>query len=151
LDLALWLQDFPALEVEAARLFAGGTALPPGGIEDFAAATLRQANGALVRLACSWRLHAGQPADIEVSLYGTRGSACWRNVGGSFFDFEIWMQQRDRRELLARDAGGWPPRALKAWLAQLGRDRRYAAAARQLLRGAVAMDAIYRAGREVPA
>jgi predicted dehydrogenase len=152
LDLALWLQGFPQLEVEAARLFANGTDAPAGGIEDFAAATLRQANGAVVRLACSWRLHAGQPAEIEVSLYGTRGAARWSNVGGSFLDFEIWLQQRDRRELLARDTGGWQPRALQAWLAQLGRDRRYAAEAHHLLRGAVAIDAIYRrAGGEVRA
>lgn len=152
LDLALWLQDFPALEVEAARLFAAGTDVPPGGIEDFAAATLRQANGAVVRLACSWRLHAGQPADIELSLYGTRGAARWRNVGGSFLDFEIGLQQHDRCELLARDAGGWPPRALQAWLARLGHDRRYAGETHTLLRGAVAIDAIYRrAGREVRA
>jgi predicted dehydrogenase len=148
-DLALWLQDFPALEVESARLFARGVAPAVDAVEDFACATLRQQNGAAVRLACSWNLHAGQGAHIELTLYGTRGAAAWRNVGGSFYDFEISRMHRDQRTPLFRDRGGWAPRALKAWLARLAHDRSFSAEARQLAASAAVIDSIYRAaGRE---
>jgi predicted dehydrogenase len=149
LDLALWLQDFPALEVETARLFASGVTPAVGAVEDFACATLRQENGAAVRLACSWNLHAGQGAEIELAIYGTRGAAAWRNVAGSFYDFEISRMHRDQRTPLFRDRGGWAPRALKTWLARLAHDRGFAPEARQLAASAAAIDAIYRAaGRE---
>jgi hypothetical protein len=42
----------------------------------------------VVRLACSWRLQAGQEAVIAAEFYGTQGGAALRNVGGSFYDFE---------------------------------------------------------------
>jgi predicted dehydrogenase len=151
LDLASWLQDFPALQVEHARLFARGEPPAADAVEDFAVATLRQQNGSAVRLACSWNLHAGQGADIELAIYGTRGAAAWRNVAGSFYDFEIWNMRGDQRTLVARDTGGWTSRALKAWVAQLAQDARFAPDARQLAASAAAVDAIYHAaGRERP-
>jgi predicted dehydrogenase len=142
-DLALWLLDFPALEVESARLFGHGVPWRDGDIEDFAAVTLRAPGGTVVRLACSWNLHAGQGAQIELAAHGTRGGGAWRNVGGSFQDFETWRFENDRRTLLARDAGEWNGRALDAWARALARDRRFSAAAHELAASAAVIDAIY--------
>ena len=60
----------PAVEVER-RLRA---ALPrrDASVEDYAAAQLELAGGAVVRLACSWHLHAGRDCVIEAAFYGTR-------------------------------------------------------------------------------
>jgi predicted dehydrogenase len=153
LDLSAWLQDFPRFEVEAARLFARGRELASanGDVEDLAIAQLRQANGACVRLACSWNLHAGQGAIIEVTFHGTRGGATWRNVAGSFLDFETIERRADRSEKLASDAGEWGPRALLEWTRQLAESPAFDPAARRFTASATTVDAIYRHGlREAP-
>ena len=76
-DLALWVLDFPASRASPAKLFAGGE--PLGGrhdrVEDYAVATLELATGAVVQLACSWRLQAGCDAVISAAFYGTEGGA----------------------------------------------------------------------------
>src|SRR5262252_8142631 len=61
-DLALWVLDFPAVGEVSARLFAGGEPLNGRAdrVEDYAVATLELESGAAVRIACSWRLHAGR-------------------------------------------------------------------------------------------
>jgi predicted dehydrogenase len=56
-------------------------------VEDYAVATLTLDTGAVVRLACSWRLHAGEPAVIGAAFQGVEGGAALRNIGGSFYDF----------------------------------------------------------------
>jgi predicted dehydrogenase len=145
-DLVLWLQDFPALQVQWAQLRAQGHAPRSNDVEDFACASLRQAGGAIIRLACSWQLHAGQGALIELALYGTRGGAAWRNVAGSFYDFEIHTQLRDRRTLLARDGGEWATGALRAWTGRLAqRQGQFQPEARQYAAAAAVIDSIYRA------
>jgi predicted dehydrogenase len=145
-DLVLWLQDFPALQVQWAQLRAQGHAPRSNDVEDFACASLRQAGGAIIRLACSWQLHAGQGALIELALYGTRGGAAWRNVAGSFYDFEIHTQLRDRRTLLARDGGNWATGALRAWTGRLAqRQVQFQPEARQYAAAAAVIDSIYQA------
>jgi predicted dehydrogenase len=150
LDLVSWLQDFPAFEVDSARLFARGRELDSGNqdVEDLAMAQLRQANGACVRLACSWNLHAGQGAIIELTLHGTRGGATWRNVSGSFLDFELLERRGDRSEVLFAGADDWGPRALLEWTQRLGVSRAFDAAARQFSASAALVDSIYRRARE---
>jgi len=144
LDLASWLQDFPALEVHDARLYAGGRVLDsPGTVEDFAAATLVQPTGAVVRLACSWHLHAGQGAIIEVALHGSRGGAMLRNVAGSFLDLELSLTTGDQRRVLGRDEA-WGPRALLDWTRRLAADPRFDEHAWHFGASAQAIDAIYR-------
>jgi predicted dehydrogenase len=70
-DLALWTLDFPGVGDVSGRLFAGGEPLGrrPDGVEDFAVATLELETGAAVRLACSWRLHAGRDAVISAAFH----------------------------------------------------------------------------------
>jgi predicted dehydrogenase len=148
LDLLAWLQDFPSFEVESARLFAQGRERAPGvrTPEDLVFAQLRQDDGACVRLACSWNLHLGQGAAIEVAIRGTRGGAHWRNVAGSFFDFELSENRGDQREVLARGPDPWGPRALREWIGQLSQGRGFDDSALGFIASAELVDAIYARG-----
>jgi predicted dehydrogenase len=88
-DLALWVLDFPKVEGTSAALFAGAERLTgrTDKVEDYASAAFLLETGTLVRLACSWNLHAGREAVISAAFYGDQGGAAMRNVAGSFYDF----------------------------------------------------------------
>jgi predicted dehydrogenase len=147
LDLALWLQDMPRLERVRSRLFAQGqpTSGSVGDLEDLAYAEFIQANGAIVRLACSWHAHIGAPASIQVSLAGDRGGAVWRNVNGSFYDFELDLLNGASHKRLAGGPDDWGPRALTQWLRQLRSSHRFDPAAEQITHSAALIEEVYRA------
>ncbi len=146
-DLALWLSDFPAVEQVASRLFAGGRPLPaePQEVEDYAVARFDLATGASMQLACSWRLNAGQDARIEASFYGTRGGATLRNVGGSFYDFELLHHRGTASEILVAPPDEWGGRTAAAWAERLARDRSFDAEALRLVEVSTLIDRIYAA------
>lgn len=147
-DLALWCLGFPAVDrVSAQRLSAGrplGEAATS--VEDFAAAQLVLSNGAVVTLACSWKLPAGRDAVIEAAFYGTRGGVALRNVGGSFYDFVAERHDGTRTEALVGPPDAWGGRAAVAWARRLSRDRRFDAEAERLVDVSEVLDRIY-AGR----
>lgn len=145
LDLALWLQDVPRLDLVAATRFAQGRRASQGEIEDQAYAELRQENGTVVRLACAWYAQIGCDAVIEMRVLGSKGGALWRNVCGSFYDFELFVSRGAQREALARGPDEWGPRALSAWAHRLARDRRFDPAADAIAHSADLIDAIYAA------
>jgi predicted dehydrogenase len=147
LDLALWLQGMPPMERVRSRMFARGLPVQGRGdaLEDLAYAEFIQANGAMVRLACSWHAHIGQPAIIQVSLTGTRGGAVWNNVGGSFYDFELKLFRGTNCEHLGSHPDDWGPRALRQWLKQLRSDASFDAAAADYIRSAALIEEVYRA------
>jgi predicted dehydrogenase len=155
LDLALWILDFPVVQGVTASLRAAGAPSPspdrPHEVEDFAAAQLELEGGAVVQLACSWRLAAGQDCEIEAALYGTRGGAALRNVHGSFFDFLAERFQGTRRELLAGPPDDWGGRAAVAWAEALARGGRYDPSVRSIEPAQSALDRIYQAGAEAAA
>lgn len=144
-DLILWLTGFPDVGTVTARMFADGKPLPPGAqlVEDYAAARFDLATGVTVQLACSWRLHAGQDAVIEASLYGTEGGASLRNVGGSFYDLELCQHRGTSRERRVAPPDDWGGRAAAAWGCQLARDRAFQADALHLIRAAQLIDRLY--------
>jgi predicted dehydrogenase len=144
-DLALWLLDFPQVEGVTSRLFAGGQPLSPssGEVEDYALARLDLATGAAVRLACSWNLHAGQDAVIEASFYGSQGAATFRNVAGSFYDFEAHLHRGTHSEQLAGPPDVWGGRAAAAWARRLAEDRSFDAEAARLESLSAVLDRIY--------
>jgi predicted dehydrogenase len=108
-DLALWTLGFPAVRV------VQGLAR-----EEYTSAQLELKDGAIVRLACSWRLHAGRDCVFEASFYGTRGGTSIRNVGGSFFDFEALRFDGARSEVVASPPDDWGGRALIDWAKRVG-------------------------------
>ena len=142
-DLALWVLGFPKVEgaVEA-QLYAGGAPLVGDAVEDYAAAQFRLGDAA-VRLACSWRLAAGQDAVIEASFYGTSGGATFRNVGGSFYDFEATRFRGTARETLASGAEEWGGRAAAAWAERLAAGERFDRQAEELVAVSRVLDGVY--------
>ena len=145
-DLALWLTDGVDVAGVDAVLCAGGAPLRDDAVEDYAAATVRLANGVTVRLTCSWRLHAGQDAVIEAAFYGTEGGAALRNVDGSFYDFTAEHFHGTARETLALPPDDWGGRAAVDWAERLAAGARFDAASQEYVATARVLDAIYAAG-----
>lgn len=141
-DLALWMLDFPDAGDVHARLFAGGAPLQPGQVEDYASASFR-AGRADVRLACSWRLHAGREAVIAACFYGTKGGAALRNVNGSFYDFTAERFDGTSTTRLLDPPDEWGGRAAAAWAEQLARSPAFDPAAERFFASAAVLDAIY--------
>lgn len=145
IDLALWAFGFPEVRDVRSRLYAGGERLAPGAaaVEDYAVAELDLANGATVRIACSWRLHAGQDAVIEANFYGNNGGVSLRNVGGSFYDLEALRFSGTASETLASPPDAWGGRAAAAWARQLASGAGFDPAAEELVATAEVIDRIY--------
>ena len=142
-DLALWLLDFPAVTRVSSQLLAEGRPVGANAVEDYAVAHLELAGGAVVRLACSWRLPAGQEAVIEASFYGTGGGASLRNVDGSFYDFAAHRFAGTTSQLLVGPPDGWGGRAAADWAFRLASDRRFDPGAERLVDVADVLDRIY--------
>jgi predicted dehydrogenase len=145
-DLALWTLGFPAVNDVSAHLFAGGAPTRVGGkVEDLALATVTLAGGTIVRLACSWRVHAGRDAVIEAAFYGSDGGAAMRNVGGSFYDFTAERFCGTQSEALAEPPDDWGTRAAADWALRLANGERFDAEAWHLVEVAQVLDRIYSA------
>ena len=141
-DLALWTLDFPEVTDVDARLSRNGEALVRGEVEDFAVARFA-AGDVQVRLACSWRLHAGRDAIIEAAFYGAKGGAAMRNVGGSFYDFTAERFDGTSAIRVAEPPDLWGGRAAACWAEQLAGSRLFDRAAEQVVRSAEVLDRIY--------
>jgi predicted dehydrogenase len=145
-DLALWCLGFPDVTEVASDLFVGGERLTVLGerVEDFATATLRLETGAALRIACSWRLHAGYDAVISATFYGPRGGVVMRNVNGSFYDFTAARLRGTSEAILAEPPDDWGGRAAVDWARRLAGGVRFDPAADRLVDVAAVLDRIYR-------
>ncbi len=141
-DLALWTLGFPVVDGVSASLRAQGQPLGAMQVEDYATAAFR-AGDTDVRLACSWRVHAGTDAEISAVFYGTEGGATLRNVGGSFYDFVAERFTGTSKTVLASPPDAWGGRAAAAWAEQLARSPRFDPEAAHLARSAEVLDRIY--------
>jgi predicted dehydrogenase len=141
-DLALWTLDFPDVTTVFGNLFTAGEP-PAGRVEDYAVATLELATGTVVRLACSWRLHAGRDAVISAAFHGTAGGAALHNVDGSFYDFTAERYRGTAREPLATPPDEWGGRAAADWALRLAAGERFDPAAELLVDVARVLDRIY--------
>ncbi len=144
-DLALWALDFPAVTRVSSRLFSGGRALKQGvtALEDFASAQIDLATGATLNLSCSWRLAAGQDADIRAFFYGTRGALMLSNVNGSFYDFCAQRCVGTSMILLDKAFDPWGGRAAVQWAVKLCAGKAYDPSIEKSLQVAEVIDAIY--------
>ena len=136
-DLALWTLDFPRVTGVHANLIASGS------VEDYAVATLELDSGAVVRIACSWKLQAGCDAIIQAAFYGDGGGAEMRNVGGSFYDFTAERFRGTARETLTSPPDVWGGRAAAGWASRLAAGERFDPAAERLVEVAEVLDRIY--------
>jgi predicted dehydrogenase len=144
-DLVLWILDWPMVLKVSAQLFSEGTRLTgrTRRIEDYAAASLELASGAVAQLACSWKAHAGTDAVIDFAFYGTKGGARLRNVNGSFFDFVAERFRSTSAQTLSEPPESWGGRAAVAWLGRLSRSNRYTPDASEFANVAAVLDRIY--------
>jgi predicted dehydrogenase len=144
-DLAMWVLGFPEVSAVDSNLYAGGTPLPPDPVpvEDYAVATLTLATGTVVRLACSWNLHAGQEAVIAAHFYGQHGGAAFDNIGGSFYDFSATLNRGTQREVLTTPPDEWGGRAAADWARRLAGGARFDAEAERFVDVARILDRIY--------
>ena len=152
-DLALWALDWPRVERAAGALFVKGRPLAeaPDSVEDYAFAQLDLADGAVVRIACSWHAHAGREAVISARFHGTQGGAALINVGGSFYDLAAEASTGTASEPLAGPPDDWGGRQAADWALRLARGERYDAACESLIASAAVLDSIYRSARPIGA
>ena len=144
-DLALWTLDFPTVTEVAGKLLSGGEPLRDSAaqVEDYAVATIELDGGTAVRLACSWRLQAGQDAIISAAFYGTDGGAALSNMGGSFYDFTAERFRGTQRELLSGPPEQWGGRAAADWAMRLAAGQRFDPACERLADVSEVLDRIY--------
>jgi predicted dehydrogenase len=152
-DLALWALGWPRVERVTSLLFAGGEPLRDreGVVEDYAAAQLNLEDGAVVQLACSWKLQAGRDCAIEASFYGAHGGASLRNVNGSFYDFAAERFRGTSAEMIAAPPDEWGGRAAIDWARRLSRGNEFDTEVERLVDVATTLDRIYGCRRGVPA
>lgn len=120
-DLALYSLGFPEVTSVNSSLFSKGRPVTDRleQNEDFAAVQLTTDKGVSIQMACSWNLPAGQEARIEATFYGTKGGASFRNVNGSFYDFQAERFNGTEREVIAGPPDDWEGRAAIHWLKKL--------------------------------
>jgi predicted dehydrogenase len=130
-DLAMWALDHRGFEHVNARLHGEP-------VEQHAVAQLDE-----LRLTCSWNLHAGRDAVIEVTFYGTDGAVSVTNVDGSFYDFRADRFIGTQRETLVEPPDSWSGRAAVKWAERLARGERFDPAVERLVDLHAVVDRIY--------
>ena len=144
-DLALWALDFPRVESVSGRLYAQAQTAGPNDVEDYATVRLLLETGAEIVLACSWNLNAGQDAEISATFYGDRGAARFRNINGSFYDFQAEQLVGTDRRILCKPPDDWGGRAIVAWGERLSAGARYDPEIEKHLVSTQVLDDVYRA------
>lgn len=148
IDSALWCLDFPAIDRIAGRICREGSpAVPEDQVEDYAAATLTTDSGVAIAIACSWKLHAGTQARIEIHVHGTRGGLSLTNPGGGFYDFAAHRHDGTATRELVGPPDDWGGRMARDWARRLAADPRFDPEAERLVDLSRAIDAIYASAR----
>ena len=143
IDLAFWLLGEP--EVRSVIGSVGSTAQGEAAVEDFASVRIELAGGAVMSLAASWHAHAGQDCVIRSQVFGTAGGADFRNVAGSFYDFELARFDGSGTTIETRESRGWINQAVLHWVERLGADPGFDPAVERSVAVSAVVDAVYRA------
>jgi predicted dehydrogenase len=143
-DLALWTLDFPHVHAVHSHLFSEGRRIRGGGAvcEDHALASIELANGAVIRLTCSWESSTGRDAIIVASFHGTRSTVALNNVNGSFHDFTAVVHEGPSTRTLVEPPDDWGGRALVEWSRRLSRDPAYDPAVETIAEVALTLDRV---------
>lgn len=151
-DMALWALDFPDVVNVSSRCYSKGKPLAenPSAVEDYAVARIELNSGAVLELACSWHLSAGCDAIIEASFFGSQGGAAFKNVNGSFYDFEAYRYRGTASERLVEPPDAWGGRVIVSWAQALAEGGRFDPAIGSVVEVARVLDAIHAAGTERP-
>lgn len=139
IDLAFWLLGEPEV-----RSVLGSTGSAEGAVEDFASVRIELAGGAVMSLAASWHAHAGQDCVIRCQVFGTAGGADFRNIAGSFYDFELARFDGSGTTIETRESRGWINRAVLHWVERLGEEPGFDPAVERSVAVSAVVDAVYR-------
>jgi predicted dehydrogenase len=143
-DQLLWLLPAARIVDLDCDAFSKGARLEDSAsVEDFVSARLAMDSGTSVELACSWGVHAGKEAAIEVDVYGTTGGASVRNLEGSFYDFAAYRHQGTKTQTLCVPPDAWGGRAIADWALRLARGQRFDPECRGLISVSAVLDALY--------
>ncbi len=142
-DTALWMLGHPAVRQVHGRAFRKGEPLVGVGIDDFATARLELEGDVSAAIAVSWNAHAGADCVIRTTVYGTAGGAEFRNIAGSFFDFELVRFEGRQTRVVSREGREWLGRAIVDFCRELADSPRYRAAAEESVVVAQVVDATY--------
>lgn len=144
-DLAMWLLSSDDVRDVASDIFQGGKKLQPPytAVEDYAAVNfmLSQTH---TRLSCSWNLHAGRDATIEIHLHGTQGGLSICNLNGSLHEFDIHHFKGTAKQKLCDQSDACGGGALLDWVKDLERSSTFDPNVEQAVRVADVIDQIYR-------
>lgn len=152
IDLAFWLLDDPPIRRVRGGAFRQGERLSlgrltPAGqatVDDFASAWLDLHDGHTVAsLAVSWNAHAGRDCVIRAALFGTEGGAEFRNIDGSFYDFELERFRGRSGEVVTRESKDWLGRAILDWARRLGESNRFDPEIERSVRVSEVVDGVY--------
>ena len=148
IDLALEPLGLPQLAHVHSSLYAHGQLLAKGSehVEDYGVAQIDTADETTINLSCSWNLHAGRDANIELTFYGTGGGASLRNINGSFYDFVAERFHGTETETLNTTADSdkqWGGLATLEWINQLANGAGFDPKAERFVGVAEVIDRIY--------
>jgi predicted dehydrogenase len=147
IDLAFWLLDDPPVRKVKGSVLRQGERLPLRGeevVDDFASAWIDLRDGDLLAsLAVSWNAHAGKDCVLRATVLGTGGGAEFRNVDGSFFDFELARFNGRSTEIVASESREWLGRAILDWAGRLAESNRYDPEIERSITISEVVDAVY--------
>lgn len=146
-DLVLTCLDRPRAEITDIASWRRDLAEYPG-IDGFTAVDFRVVEGPRCRAVTSWRAHTGKDCEFRLVLHGSAGTGEIRNLGGSFFDFELARKVGRSEEVVVSDHREWMDRGILAWARRLAENPHFDAAAEVNRHIARVVDVVY--GRSRP-
>jgi predicted dehydrogenase len=143
IDLAFWLLGDPGVRGVQGAAFRGGAAQRGVTVDDFATARLELEGGAVATLAVSWSAHAGQDCVIRSTAFGTAGGADFRNVAGSFYDFELARFDGRTTAIETRESRDWMGKAILHWVDRLAEGPGFDPEVERSVAVSAVVDAVY--------
>ncbi|MDG5815367.1 Gfo/Idh/MocA family oxidoreductase [Chitinispirillales bacterium ANBcel5] len=144
-DTVLYLLDEHQVKTVSGKHFSKGKPVSNkmGIIEDHSFVQIGLENNTNVQIACSWNLNTGCDAVINITLFGTRGSLCIKNVNGSFYDFTLERYRGTSKEVLLSPPDDWGGRAIVEWAQNLYEGKKYDPEGERLYTVSQIIDSIY--------
>lgn len=117
IDMAMCCLGFPEVTELKSHLFSKGVKLKPNEnkVEDFAKVTMLTDKESAITLECSWHASAGEDAVIRAVFYGTEGGVAFKNINGSFYDFQAEKYKGTNKEIIVSPPDNWSGRAGLVW------------------------------------
>jgi predicted dehydrogenase len=146
IDMAMCCLGYPEVNELKSYLFSKGNKLEPNEnkVEDFAKITMLTDKESAITLECSWHASAGEDAVIRAVFYGTEGGVAFRNINGSFYDFQAEKYKGTSKEILVSPPDNWGGKAGLVWAKKLRNSIGYdPVTAGEYLKTAQIIDRIY--------